>query len=207
MKLFINFFFRCFNFIVFHVKEKCYNVLFQFNCWRYGISLGKNVKTHCAVPTLKISRNNAVVTICNNVIFNNYQNVAWYSKCLIEVGFNAQLVIGKNSGMSSGMIYCANKVTIGENVNIGGGTRIYDSNFHSLNWEDRRTHILDKKNTKTAPVIIDDDVFIGANCIIGKGVHIGARSIVAAGSVVVKDIPADEIWGGNPAKFIKTLEN
>lgn len=181
-------------------------MLFRLNCWRYGISLGKNVKTHCAMPILRISRNNAVVTICDNVIFNNYQNVAWYSKCLIEVGPNAQLVIGENSGMSGGMIYCASKVTIGTNVNIGGGTRIYDSNFHSLNWEYRRTHILDKKNIKTAPVIIDDDVFIGANCIIGKGVHIGARSIVAAGSVVVKDIPADEIWGGNPAKFIKVLE-
>ena len=70
------------------------------------------------------------------------------------------------------MIYCANKIAIGNNVKIGGGTRIYDSNFHSLNWEDRRMHILDKKNTKTAPVIIDDDVFIGANCIIGKGAHI-----------------------------------
>ena len=72
-------------------------------------------------------------------------------------------------------------------------------------WEDRRYYANDRANTKTAPVIIDDDVFIGTNCIIGKGVHIGARSIIAAGSVVVKDIPADEVWGGNPARFIKKV--
>ena len=55
--------------------------------------------------------------------------------------------------------------------------------------------------------LMKDDVFIGANCYIGKGVIIGDRSIVAAGSVVVKSIPADEIWGGNPAKFIKKIND
>ena len=54
-------------------------------------------------------------------------------------------------------------------------------------------------------VTIGNDVFIGANCYIGKGVSIGDRSIIAAGSVVVKSIPPDEIWGGNPAKFIKQI--
>ena len=100
MRFLINLLFRCFNFLSFHIGEGIYNIFFRLNSWRYGISLGKNVKTHCAVPTLKIYRNNEVVTICNNVIFNNYQNVAWYSKCLIEVGPNAQLSIGENSGMS-----------------------------------------------------------------------------------------------------------
>ena len=59
------------------------------------------------------------------------------------------------------------------------------------------------EGTKTSPIVIEDDVFIGANSIICKGVHIGARSIIAAGSVVVKDIPRDEVWGGNPARFIR----
>lgn len=52
---------------------------------------------------------------------------------------------------------------------------------------------------------ICDDVFIGCRSIILKGVTIGARSIIAAGSVVTKDVPADEIWGGNPAQFIKKI--
>lgn len=58
---------------------------------------------------------------------------------------------------------------------------------------------------KHASIKIEDDAFIGARSIITKGVTIGARSVVAAGSVVVCDIPSDEIWGGNPAKFIKRL--
>lgn len=62
-----------------------------------------------------------------------------------------------------------------------------------------------KLNIDHAPIVIEDDVFIGAHCIISKGVTIGARSIVAAGSVVVKSIPPDEVWGGNPARFIKKV--
>ena len=54
-------------------------------------------------------------------------------------------------------------------------------------------------------MVIEDDAFIGMNCIILKGVTIGARSIVAAGSVVTKSIPADCVAGGNPAKVIKYL--
>lgn len=59
----------------------------------------------------------------------------------------------------------------------------------------------------SAPVVIEDDVFIGMNCIILKGVRIGARSIIAAGSVVTKNIPADCIAAGNPAKVIRLLND
>ncbi|MNL65825.1 2,3,4,5-tetrahydropyridine-2,6-dicarboxylate N-acetyltransferase [compost metagenome] len=59
---------------------------------------------------------------------------------------------------------------------------------------------------KKEPIIIEQDVFIGANSIILKGVTIGARSIIGAGSIVTKNVPADEIWGGNPAKFIRKTE-
>lgn len=98
----------------------------------------------------------------------------------------------------------AQRIWIGKNVKVGGGTRIFDTDFHPLDYMDRRNTV---HGTKTAPVIIEDDVFIGTNCIIGKGVTIGARSIIAAGSVVVKSIPSDEIWGGNPAKFIRKIGN
>ncbi len=54
---------------------------------------------------------------------------------------------------------------------------------------------------------IEDNVFIGANCIILKGVKIGDRSIIGAGSVVTKNVPSDQIWAGNPAKFIREITN
>jgi len=56
----------------------------------------------------------------------------------------------------------------------------------------------------TAPIIIRDYVFIGGSSIILKGVTIGKNSIVAAGSMVTKSIPDNEIWGGNPAKYLKS---
>jgi acetyltransferase-like isoleucine patch superfamily enzyme len=85
---------------------------------------------------------------------------------------------------------------------VGGGTKIYDTDFHWLEFEKR----ISEPGGKTAPVIIKDGAFIGAHCIILKGVSIGEKSIVGAGSVVTKSIPDGEIWAGNPAKFIKRVE-
>ena len=79
-----------------------------------------------------------------------------------------------------------------------------DSNFNSSDWHVRRSES-DIKDAKSSPVTICDDVFIGAGSIICKGVTIGERSMIAAGSVVVSDIPADCIAGGNPCKVIKNL--
>ena len=81
-----------------------------------------------------------------------------------------------------------------------------DTNFHSTNCRHRKDRTLDIANAKSAPVKIDDFVFVGARSIICKGVHIGEHSIISAGSVVVKDVPANEVWGGNPAVKIKAVE-
>ena len=62
------------------------------------------------------------------------------------------------------------------------------------------------EGTKSAPVVIEDDVWVGAHCIILKGVTIGARSIIGAGSVVTKSIPADRVAAGNPCRVIKNLK-
>lgn len=126
--------------------------------------------------------------------------------CKIVVCENAHLSIGDNSGISNTSIHCHEKIEIGSFVNIGAGTQIFDTNFHSVNWEERMDRSLDIKSAKTAPVKIGNCVFIGTRCIITKGVTIGDCAIIAAGSVVVKDVPAGELWGGNPAKFIKIIK-
>lgn len=112
--------------------------------------------------------------------------------------------------MSDVSLWARDSITIGDYITIGAETIINDSNTHCLNFENRLAeHVKgvdwQKLNIVKALIVIEDDVFIGARCIIGKGVTIGARSIVAAGSVVVKSIPPDEVWGGNPAKFIRKL--
>jgi len=85
---------------------------------------------------------------------------------------------------------------------IGGGVQIVDSDFHSLNAKYWFT-LNDEKHMKSFPVRIGNNVFLGMGSIILKGVSIGNNSIVAAGAIVSKDIPDGEIWGGNPARFIK----
>ena len=77
-----------------------------------------------------------------------------------------------------------------------------DSDCHSLNYLDRREGSIDQKNKRCKGIVIENDVLVGAYTIILKGVHIGARSVIGAGSVVTKDIPADCIAAGNPCKVI-----
>ena len=147
----------------------------------------------------------------SNVRIGNYFTInsqsietAWYCKSAIYVGNNALLNIGNNVGMNGSLIYCSQKITIGNNTIIGGGTRIFDTNFHSTDYRVRR----DKKRFTecvSKPISIGDDVFVGTNCIICKGVAIGDRSIIGAGSVVTCSIPEDCIAAGNPAKIIKRI--
>lgn len=80
-----------------------------------------------------------------------------------------------------------------------------DTDSHSLNYLLRRDANTDVPNTK--PIIIEDDVLIGARSIVLKGITIGARSIIGAGSIVTKSIPSDCIAAGNPCKVIKYLNH
>ena len=149
---------------------------------------------------------NATIRIGENFIMNNgsrYSDSGSNGKCRIEVRDTATLIIGDNVGMSDVTITCHERIIIGNNVLLGVGSQIRDTDNHSLNPNDRKTG-LDWKNKKTAPIEIKDNVFIGAYAFILKGVTIGENSIVGAASVVTKNIPDNEIWAGNPAKCIKT---
>ena len=117
---------------------------------------------------------------------------------------NAFIHIGDKVGISSACLWANTGIKIGNNVNIGGDCLIMDTDAHSLDYKIRRTPN-DCSSAKNAPIIIEDDVLIGAKCIILKGVTIGARSVIGAGSVVTKSIPPDSIAAGNPCKVIRTL--
>ena len=123
----------------------------------------------------------------------------------IRIDEDALIEIGDNVGISNTCLWSKSKIKIGKNVKIGADCLIFDSDMHSLNYLQRRSPLRDSSNAKSKPIIISDDVFIGTRSIITKNVKIGRRSIIASGSVVTKSIPADEIWGGNPAKFIKKI--
>ena len=109
--------------------------------------------------------------------------------------------IGNNVGISNSTLVARNKIEIEDNVLLGGGVKIYDNDFHSLNYNTRISKPYD--DIKSKEVKICKGAFIGAGSYILKGVIVGEQSIVGAGSVVTKNIPPGEIWAGNPAKFIK----
>jgi acetyltransferase-like isoleucine patch superfamily enzyme len=175
----------------------------------YKVKYGKNlVSRGLAIIDLHPT---GVLTIGDNFTMNNGDNfnrIGRQQKSILLVGMNSDLYIGDNVKISATAIISYNKITIGNNVVIGGNTVIYDSDFHSLDHNDRAEKKFDWTKNVVAtskPVVIEENVFIGSHTTILKGVTIGKNSIVAACSVVTKNIGAEELWGGNPARLIRKL--
>lgn len=152
------------------------------------------------------TRRRGEIRLGRNVIFSSRKSlntVGLTGPTILETREGGRIVIGDNSGFSAAVLSSRSSITIGNYVNVGGNTRIYDHDFHSLRAEDRRTGALDKANVRTKPVVIGDDCFIGANAILLKGTRLGARTIVAAGSVVFGlETPPDSLVKGNPAQIV-----
>lgn len=159
------------------------------------------------LPFVSVAKNGKCVIGDNCSMNNNLRGnpIGRVRRCVLFVDNGAELIIGENVGMSSTALVAKKSIRIGNNVKLGGGVCVYDTDFHSLDAEDRRDRQLDITGTRHKAVVIGDDVFIGAHSTILKGVTIGNNAIVGACSVVTKDIPANEIWGGNPACFIRRI--
>lgn len=109
----------------------------------------------------------------------------------------AVLKIGGDFGMTGGTICAAESIVIGDRVAIGANTTIIDTDFHPLDARWRQEHPAD---ARTAPIVIEDDVFVGMHCLILKGVRLGQGCVIGAGSVVTKDVAPGMIVAGNPAR-------
>jgi len=148
------------------------------------------------------------VTIGDESVINATINMG---NCNIRIGDRVMI----NDGTT---LYSVNGITIGNDVMISWGCTIIDNNSHSLISSERVKELATAKkeyeaetigdNTdwatvKNAPIIIKDKAWIGFNSIIMKGVTIGEGAVVAAGSVVTKDVPDYAVVGGNPAQILK----
>ncbi len=139
-----------------------------------------------------------------NIRINNdsrYNRAGINHPTQIVVGPNARLEIGNHAGISGSVIYCTERIEIGDHVMLGANSKIYDTDFHPLDAARRRS----KEPGPTAPVKIGDDVWLCANVTVLKGVTIGDRSVVAAGSLVTRNIPADCLAAGMPARVIRHI--
>ena len=176
-----------------------------------GVEFGENMRIFNKVY-LNVAKDSRVI-IGNNFVMTSgeaFNPLCRMQRGMIYVESGAEVIIGNETSMSSPCIWAKNSITIGNHVHVGGDCIILDTDCHNLDYSIRRSHevmedgtSVDSATANSAPIIIEDDVMIGTRCIILKGVIIGARSVIAAGSVVTKSIPADCIAAGNPARVIK----
>jgi acetyltransferase-like isoleucine patch superfamily enzyme len=201
-----SFIFRALRKITNIFKQYFYQILSKLILLGNGVKFSSNLVCS-GLPIINISRT-GYLKIGDNCKINSSTNsnpIGRNTPSMLIVRDGAQLIIGNNVGMSGSTIICHKEVNIGDNVKIGGNACIYDTDFHSLNSNERAITEEDKSKTKSKKVILENNVFIGAHSTILKGVTIGENSIVGACSLVSKDVPANEIWGGNPATFIRKL--
>jgi acetyltransferase-like isoleucine patch superfamily enzyme len=171
----------------------------------YGCCVGRDLKVDGPVVIRMRKRN--TIQLGNNVTINSRfcSNLAGLSHpTILECNGNGCIIIGDSSGCSGAVISSLQEIHIGSFVKIGSNVSIFDHDFHPLNYLMRRESAKNKIDVRSAPIVIEDDVFIGAHAIICKGVHVGARTIIGAGAVVrLREIPPDSLVLGNPAVIVK----
>lgn len=167
------------------------------------VSVGKNVKIEGTLSLYGKAKSFIIEDNVRIISCRKKNPLGGGTRTVFFFAPDAMITIGENSGISNSVFRIRKKLYIGKNVNIGGDCKFYDSDMHSVDYKDRIS--VPDLNVKNAPITIKDGVWIGAHSIVLKGVTIGERSVVAAGSVVTKSIPNDELWGGNPARFIKKI--
>ena len=145
------------------------------------------------------------VEIGNRVLLNSDQRMNPHGvgfPVRIAVAEGAKLRIGSETRIHSSAIRCENEVVIGDRCLIAAGCQLMDASGHNVCEEDvtRRIH---ERNFEKETVRIEDDVWLGLNVIVLPGVTIGAGSVVAAGSVVSRDVPARCVVAGVPAKVVR----
>jgi acetyltransferase-like isoleucine patch superfamily enzyme len=151
---------------------------------------------------IKIEKGVTIVSKTNGNIAGVYGRTI-----LASIGENSVISIGKGAGLSGARIVSVCNVTIGQNSGLGVNATIYDTDFHPTLAEERlnQTSILDAKYSS---VVIGDQVMVGANSIILKGVTIPDRCVIGAGSVVTRPFSEEgAVYAGNPAQYIKSIYN
>jgi acetyltransferase-like isoleucine patch superfamily enzyme len=172
-------------------------------------------------PTCKYGRNSRITKIAS--ILNAQQ-----SDDSITIGNNSivegelfvfahagKIVVGDWCYIGPGSrIWSAENITIGNRVLISHNVNIFDSVTHPLDPVLRHEQFVEiftrghpkKIDLQASPLVIEEDAWIGAGATIVRGVRVGARSIIGAGSVVLQDVPSDVLVAGNPARVVRDLD-
>lgn len=140
------------------------------------------------------------ISIGNNCRFMNWSMgnlIGLNHRCIISTGNSgARLMIGNNCSFSGVSIWCFHSIKLGDNVRVGANCLILDGDAHQD----------DPRAGKNKPIIIEDNVWLGGNVVVKKGVTIGRNSVIGMNSVVTKDIPANSVAFGNPCVVVKRFD-
>ena len=143
------------------------------------------------------------------------KHVSCYAGCSFALGKNGRCTIGDFSLVNGALIMAEERIDIGSHCLISWNVGLADSDFHPLEPAERLVDAQalapfyknrpPRPRLKTAPIKICDNVWIGMNAVILKGVTIGENSVVAAGSVVTKSVEPNMVVAGNPAVVVRKL--
>ncbi len=163
---------------------------------------GVHIKKSCTFigMTRFVRKPNTFIQIGVNCEFLSKQSsnlIGINHKCIISTLIdNAKIDIGNFCGFSGTVIAAAKSIKLGNFVRCGANTIITDSDWH----------FNDPRVGPPKEIVIKDNVWLGVNVVVLKGVTIGENTIIGANSIVTKNIPANTIAAGNPCKVIKRLD-
>lgn len=174
-----------------------FTILVNLKAFLFGIKIGKKCRFW---GNLRLFRQpNSSIVIGNNCRFRSIADsnlIGINHKCIIAAHERgAKITIGNDNGFSGTVIGAFSEIVIGNNVRCGANTLITDGDWHQ---DDPRT-------SGAKPVRIEDNVWLGINVVVLKGVTIGKNSLIGANSIVTKDIPENVIAAGNPCKVIASI--
>lgn len=177
------------------LNEECFTIIAKIKFMSWGILYGKGIRVIGKVIIFRDPE--SIIKIGNHCVFNSSSKLNFRGinhPCILQTGApHAMIMIGNHVEMSGTSIVSNHSVTIGNNVLIGANCQIGDRDGHSNRYK-----------SSPKPIIIENDVWLGMNVTVLKGVTIGENSIIGANSVVTKDIPANSIAAGNPCSVIRT---
>lgn len=168
------------------------------------------MRTKIIVPSARLLR--FPIVIRGKKYINFGKNLTIGARCRFEVhGYHKskRLIFGNNVNMGYDVrISCSNKIEIGNDVLIGSRVLIIDNSHGTYSGEiqDSPNTPPNKRKLSSKPVVIRDNVWIGENSVIQMGTTVGYGSIIAASTIVTKDVPANSIVAGVPARIIKIYD-
>lgn len=176
----------------------------KLRCWWWRVELGRQPSFF---GTCQLRRHpTASIKIGDHATFRSVKianPLIQAGPCALSASKNAQILIGDHCGFSGTSLIAQQHIQLGHRVLCGANVVLCDGDHHPLNAKHRAEGALGK----SAPIVIGDDVWLGMNVVVLKGVTIGDGAVIAANSLVNSDIPAGAIAAGVPAKVVAWVKD